>query len=227
MEPLLRLRNVTKTFPGPTTTLTVLAGVTLELARGGSTTSLVGTSGSGKSTLLGLVGGLAPPDSGTIVFDGLDITSMDDSGRARLRASRLGVVAQSGNLIPFLTAAENVELAAKMAMARSRRAARTIAQALLGELGLSHRATHLPRHLSGGEAQRVALAMALAHDPELLLADEMTGELDGATAEKAMHLVLERCRARKLTLLFVTHSDALARLAENRLVLDDTHVGRA
>lgn len=226
MEPLLRLLDVTKTFPGPTTPTTVLAGVGLELARG-SATSLVGASGSGKSTLLGLVAGLALPDSGTIVFDGLDITSMDDSGRARLRASRLGVVAQSGNLIPFLTAAENVELAAKLAQARSRRAARTIAQALLGEFALSHRATHLPRHLSGGEAQRVALAMALAHEPDLLLADEMTGELDGATAEQAMRLVLARCRARGLTLLFVTHSDALARLAESRLVLVDTHVGRA
>lgn len=200
---------------GPAVEAHVLEGISLELQRG-ETTSLVGVSGSGKSTLLGLLAGLLLPESGTIDFDGADITRLDDAQRARLRASRIGVVLQAGNLLPFLTAAENVELALQLGgRGRSRRRARQ----LLADLGLGDRSDHLPRRLSGGEAQRVAVAVALANEPDLLLADEVTGELDSTTADEVVEVILDAWRTRGLAVLFVTHSPELAGRAQRRLVL--------
>lgn len=198
----------------------VLDGVALQLTRG-ETTSLVGVSGSGKSTLVHLIAGLLRPDAGTIVFGGHDLGALDDTARARLRATRIGVVLQSGNLVPFLTATENVELAMRLAgvVAPARRRAR--AQDLLGELGLGARGRHLPRQLSGGESQRVAVAVALANDPDLLLADEVTGELDTASADQVMAVIFEAWRARGLTVLFVTHSAELASRALRLVRLAD------
>jgi len=193
----------------------VLDGATLELARG-QTVSLVGVSGSGKSTLISLLSGLLQPDDGRIVFDGEDLTALDDRERARLRAGRIGVVLQSGNLVPFLTAHENVKLAIELA--DGERPAERAAD-LLEELGLGDRLDHFPRLLSGGEAQRVAVAMALANEPDLLLADEATGELDSASAEHVMRLMLDAHRERGVTVLFVTHSTELAQRAERRLRL--------
>lgn len=193
----------------------VLSGTTFDLARG-ATTSLVGVSGSGKSTLLGLVAGLLLPDSGSIRFDGHDVATLGEGERARLRGSRIGVVLQAGNLIPFLTAVENVELASQLG--RRRRAARR-ARELLGELGLGDRLDHLPRRLSGGEAQRVAVAVALVNDPDLLLADEVTGELDSTTADEVVTVILDAWRERGLTVLFVTHDRRLAARAQHRLGL--------
>src|ERR1700750_2434624 len=163
---LVRVEGVAKRYgeAGGGAETVGLTNASLELARG-ETTSLVGVSGSGKSTLLGLIAGLMKPDSGRIVIDSQDITRLDDPGRARLRARRVGVVLQSGNLIPFLTAVENVELAIRLA--GGSRAARG-ARDLLSELGLAGRLHHLPRRLSGGEAQRVAVAVALANQPDLL-----------------------------------------------------------
>jgi putative ABC transport system ATP-binding protein len=200
----------------------VLQSATLELHRG-ETASLIGASGSGKSTLLGLIAGLMQPTSGTIAFDGRDLTAMDDAERAQLRGRRIGFVLQNGNLIPFLTAGENVELAMQFSgggPARRRdRPAR--ARALLAELGLAGRADHLPRQLSGGEAQRVSVAMALANEPDLLLADEVTGELDSASADQVMTVIFDAWRARGLTVLFVTHSRELAARAQRQCQLLD------
>ena len=193
----------------------MLDGATLELARG-QTVSLVGVSGSGKSTLISLLSGLLQPDDGRIVFDGEDLTALDDRERALLRAGRIGVVLQSGNLVPFLTAHENVKLAIELA--DGERPAERAAD-LLEELGLGDRLDHFPRLLSGGEAQRVAVAMALANEPDLLLADEATGELDSASAEHVMRLMLDAHRERGVTVLFVTHSTELAQRAERRLRL--------
>jgi putative ABC transport system ATP-binding protein len=201
----------------------VLRGASLELARG-ETTSLTGVSGSGKSTLISLLAGLLLPDSGDVAFDGRRINDLDEAERARLRARRIGVVLQSGNLIPFLTAVENVELAIQLA-GGDRAADR--ARGLLAELGLGHRLDHLPNRMSGGEAQRVSVAMALANEPDLLLADELTGELDSASAEQVMGVIFDACRERGLTVLFVTHSRELAARAERRLVLADGEVGGA
>ena len=174
----------------------------------------MGASGAGKSTLLAVLAGLMVPDAGEVRFDGEDVTAMDEAERARLRAGRIGVVLQSDNLIAFLTAAENVELAIELAGGAR---ARPRARALLEELGLAQRADDLPRRLSGGEAQRVALAVALANDPDLLLADEVTAELDSASAHRVLELILGASRERGLTVLLVTHSPELAGLAERRL----------
>jgi len=213
---LVRVDEVSKTYrEGPAVTR-VLHGASLELARG-ETTSLVGASGSGKSTLLGLIAGLMVPESGRVVFDGQDITELDDTDRARLRAGRIGIMLQSDNLIPFLTAAENVELAVELG-GGGRAGAR--ARDVLSELGLADRLHHLPRRLSGGEAQRVSVAVALANDPDLLLADEVTGELDSANAEQVMEVISHASRDRGLTVLFVTHSRDLAARAAHRLRLE-------
>jgi putative ABC transport system ATP-binding protein len=195
----------------------------MELPRG-RMTSLVGPSGSGKSTLLSLVAGLALPSAGQVVIEGTDISRLGESERARLRAERIGVVFQSGNLIPFLSAAENVELAMSIA---GKRGGRNQARSVLTELGLGHRLHHRPRQLSGGEVQRVAVAVALANDPELLLADELTGELDSATAEQVMGLLDASWRGRALTVLLVTHNRELASRADHRLRLVDGLVSAA
>ena len=190
----------------------------MELPRG-RTTSLVGPSGSGKSTLLSLIAGLGVPSAGQVLVGGTDISRLDESQRARLRAERIGVVFQSGNLIPFLSAIENVELA--MTIAGKRVGVRQASQSALNELGLGSRIHHRPTQLSGGEVQRVAVAVALANDPDLLLADELTGELDSATAEQVMAMLAETWRGRELTVLLVTHNRELAARADHRLALVD------
>lgn len=212
-DSLVQLNGVSKTYGSDTH---VLRDVSIEFFRG-QLISLTGASGSGKSTMISLLAGLAEPDAGRVVFDGADIGQLDDVARARLRARRIGIVLQSGNLIPFLTAAENVELATEFAgeSGDGHRATDRLA-----ELGVGDREHHLPRRMSGGEAQRVAVAVALANDPELLLADEVTGQLDSASAEQVMSTIFAAWRQRGLTVLFVTHNHELADRAERRLILD-------
>ena len=190
----------------------------------------MGVSGSGKSTLVSLLAGLLLPDSGRIDIDGHDLTGLDDPARARVRARSIGVVLQSGNLIPFLSARENVELALELgggSRPKSRMSPKSKASDLLSELGLEHRLDHLPRRISGGEAQRVALAMALVGDPALLLADEITGELDSTDAEQVMEMIFDASRERGLTVFFVTHSAEYAARAQQRLKLVDGAVQAA
>lgn len=220
--PLVQVDAISKAYRERGASTDVLRDATLDLERA-ETTSLIGASGSGKTTLLGVIAGLMVPDSGRIVFDGQDVTGWDDTERARLRADRIGIVLQSGNLIPFLTARENVELAMELA-GGTRRSER--ARQLLDELGLGHRVDHLPRRLSGGETQRVAVAVALANDPDLLLADEVTGELDSANADQVMEIIFGAQRERGLTVLFVTHNSELAARAQHRLRLEDGEVRR-
>ena len=222
-EPLLSVVELSKSFRDGSTETSVLDRVSFELPRG-STTSLVGTSGSGKTTLLTLLAGLRRPDRGRVLFEGRETTGSDDSARARLRARRIGVVLQSGNLIPFLTAAENVELPMILAGAKQRRAR---ASDLLATLGLGDRLDELPRRLSGGEAQRVGIAVALANEPDLLLADEVTGELDAGTAELVSDTLFDACGEQGLTILLVTHDKRLAGRAEHRLQLSGGRVSAA
>jgi putative ABC transport system ATP-binding protein len=211
VDPLVRLDGISKGYGDRP----VLRDVRLDLHRG-EATSLVGASGSGKSTLISLLAGLSSPDDGHVVFDGDALDELDDAGRARLRAQRIGIVLQSGNLIPFLTAAENVELAARLGHADGGHG-----RDVLDELGVADRADHLPRRMSGGQAQRVAIAVALANDPDLLLADEITGQLDSRTADHVMRSVVEAGARRGLTVLFVTHDHDLAARADRRLVVDE------
>jgi len=220
VSPFVRLEGVSKSYGTGPNQLHVLDGVELELRRG-ETTSLVGRSGSGKSTLISLIAGLMRPDAGHVHLDGQRMDELDEGGRARLRAERIGIVLQSDNLVPFLTAVENVELA--MGFAPGRRPLRR-ARELLGELGLGDRTDHLPRQLSGGEAQRVAVAVALANEPDLLLADEVVGQLDSATAAQVTELVFSAARERDLAVLYVTHDERLAREAKHPLRLADRRV---
>jgi putative ABC transport system ATP-binding protein len=220
---LVELRDVFMIYKEGGTETVALRGATMELPRG-RMTSLVGPSGSGKSTLLSLVAGLALPSAGQVVLEGTDISRLGESERARLRAERIGVVFQSGNLIPFLSALENVELAMGIA---EKRGGRARARDVLDELGLGHRLHHRPAQLSGGEVQRVAIGVALANDPDLLLADELTGELDSATAEQVMGLLADVRRSRELTVLLVTHNRELAARADHRLRLVDGLVSAA
>jgi putative ABC transport system ATP-binding protein len=217
LEPLVRLDRVSKAFGKRR----ILRDVDLELHRA-EVTSLVGVSGSGKSTLISLLAGLAAPDDGHVVFDGDPIDELDDAGRAQLRAERIGIVLQSGNLIPFLTAAENLELATELGRGDDEHA-----RERLSDLGVADRTHHLPRRMSGGQAQRVTIAVALANDPDLLLADEITGQLDSRTAGQVMDAIVDANESRGLTVLFVTHDHELAGRADRRLVLEDGRVREA
>jgi putative ABC transport system ATP-binding protein len=212
---LVELRDVRKAYRNAAEEVQVLRGVDLALPAG-SMTSLVGASGSGKSTLIALLAGLLLADEGQIRFDGDDLAALDERGRARLRARRIGVALQSSNLVPFLTAEENVRLAQDLAA----QPAAVPARVLLERLGVGHRRRHRLSRLSGGEAQRVALAVALANRPDLLLADEVVGAVDAATAEQVMAVVRRTWREDGTAVLFVTHNPTLAREAQQQLRLE-------
>jgi putative ABC transport system ATP-binding protein len=222
-QSFVRLEAVSKAYGSGSARLEVLDQLDLDLPQG-ETTSLLGRSGTGKSTLLSLIAGLMRPDSGHIYIGGQQMEQLNDDGRASLRAERIGFVLQSDNLIPFLTAVENVEVAIGFAQGR-RSTAR--ARELLSDLGLEHRMDHLPRQLSGGESQRVAVAVALANEPDLLLADEVVGQLDSTTAADVMGMIFEASRQRNLTVLYVTHDEQLARQAHRSLRLTDRRVTAA
>jgi putative ABC transport system ATP-binding protein len=222
-QPMARLQDVFKIYREGTTETVALRGADLELPRG-RVTSLVGPSGSGKSTLISLLGGLTLPSAGQVLIGDQDISRMDETARARLRAERIGLVFQSGNLIPFLSALENVEMASVVA---GRNPRTSQARELLALVGLSRRLRHRPSQLSGGEAQRVAIAVALANDPELLLADELTGELDSQTASQVMGVLHTAWAERRLTILMVTHNRELAADAHHQLTLVDGVVRKA
>lgn len=213
---LLTLEGVSKAYGTGASCTVVLESVDLTI-REEEKVSLVGPSGSGKSTLLSLIAGLSRPDAGRISIDGVATHDLDDTRRAALRAGRVGIVLQSDNLIPFLTAAENVELAMVFT---GRQKQRGRARELLALLGVDDRRDHLPRRLSGGEAQRVSIAVALANEPSLLLADEVVGQLDSATAEHVIDVIF----GSELAVLFVTHDETLAARGDRRLRLVDGSV---
>lgn len=208
---LLEVRDLVKAYDGSP----VLRGLNLALDRG-ETASLMGPSGTGKSTLLAILAGLMPPDGGEVCLEGRRVSDLDPNERARVRREGIGVVMQSDNLIPFLTAAENVELALTLAGTKS---PGDRAKDLLGDLGLADRRDSYPRRLSGGQAQRVALAVALANEPRLLLADEVTGSLDGTSAELVMAALMRAASDREIALLLITHSDVIADHADTRWVM--------
>lgn len=209
--PIVRLVDLSKSYQSPSGCTVVLEQVDL-MIEVGEKVSLVGLSGSGKSTLLSLIAGLLRPDAGRVELDGVALADLDDTRRAELRARTVGIALQSDNLIPFLTARENIEMA--LSFARDR-APSGRADSLLELMGVAHRRNHLPRQLSGGEAQRVSLAVALANQPALLLADEMVAQLDAATAGQVVDEVFRS----EMAVLFVTHDLVLADRAARRLRL--------
>jgi putative ABC transport system ATP-binding protein len=217
---MIVLREVSKTVMSGSESLTILHPLSIEIPAG-QFLAIVGPSGSGKSTLLGLLAGLDAPTSGSVSIDGVDITRLDEDQLAKLRGEKIGFVFQFFHLIPSLTALENVSVPMEIVGAGD---ARSRAERLLEEVGLTGRAHHYPSQLSGGEQQRVALARALANDPPIVLADEPTGNLDTRNGRHIMDLLRKIHRERRTTIVLVTHDAELASTADARLVLRD---GRA
>lgn len=201
-------------------TLDILAEVSFSV-NSGETVAIVGSSGSGKSTLLGLIAGLDLPSAGQVRLDDVALSDLDEDGRAALRGRNMGFVFQSFQLLPGLTALENVMLPLELA---GRKDALAVAGEHLNRVGLSARAKHRPNQLSGGEQQRVALARAFAVSPRILLADEPTGNLDVHTGAQVIELMFELNRAQGATLIVVTHDSALAGHCGRQLRLDGGRV---
>ncbi len=215
-KPIVRAVSLTKQVDTGRNQLTILQDVDLEVAPS-EAVAIVGASGSGKTTLLGLLAGLDLPSTGRVELDGNDLSRLDEDGRAELRRRLVGFVFQSFQLLPALTALENVMLPLELDGAEDARAA---AAALLGRVGLSGRLDHYPRQLSGGEQQRVAIARAFACTPRLLFADEPTGNLDSVTGEEIIDLMFELNREQRTTLLLVTHDERLAQRCGRRVRLE-------
>jgi len=218
-EPLLSARAVTKSYAMGKRTLDVLRGVNLEVARG-DFLALRGASGAGKSTLLHLLGGLDSVNSGEIWFDGDNLASLPASEQTRLRNRKIGFVFQAYHLLPELDALENVCLPARMARLPAARA-EARGRELLERVGLGERVDHKPCELSGGEQQRVALARALINEPELILADEPTGNLDSHTGGEIIELLIKLRVERRTTLIIATHDAHVAACAPHIAELVD------
>jgi putative ABC transport system ATP-binding protein len=218
----ITLESVVKHYPTPAGVVRAVDGITLDV-EAGTSLAITGPSGCGKSTLLGLIGGLEAPTAGRVVIGGQQVSSMSDRERARLRREELGFVFQSDNLLPFLTAVENVGLQLALRGASDGRDRDEYARCLelLHALGLADELDKLPDQLSGGQRQRVAVARALIHRPRVVLADEPTGELDAVNAGAVLDLLLDAQRETGTTLIVVTHDPSVARRLDRTLGLRD------
>ena len=217
---MLVARGLTKEYQSGTQRLTVLRDVSFNVPQG-AFVSIVGPSGSGKTTLLGLLAGLDTPSQGTVSLDGEEFGSLDEDRRAKLRGEKVGFVFQSFQLIPTLTALENVQVPLELSGAVSAREATARARDLLARVGLGDRTHHFPQQLSGGEQQRVALARAFVNEPRILFADEPTGHLDGTTGERIVELLQALNRERGCTIVLVTHDVTLAARTQRTIRLRD------
>ncbi len=215
-DAIISVDHVCKSVTDSTGTLEILRDIDFAL-KARETAAIVGASGSGKSTLLSIIAGLDTPTSGTVHLAGSDLFAMDEDARAGLRASKVGFVFQSFQLLGNLTALENVMLPLELA---SRKDARQAATEMLARVGLSQRLSSYPKVLSGGEQQRVALARAFVVHPAVLLADEPTGSLDFATGEKIMELMFDLNREQGTTLVLVTHDRSIAERCDRRITIE-------
>jgi putative ABC transport system ATP-binding protein len=213
---VLAAEDVSKEVSSPEGNLTILSGVSFAIEKGESV-AIVGASGAGKSTLLALLAGLDLPSTGSIALNGVELTKLDEDGRAALRAANVGFVFQSFHLVPSLNALENVMLPLELA---GKKMPRQSALEVIRQVGLSDRWSHYPAQLSGGEKQRVAIARAFATEPAVLFADEPTGNLDSRTGELIMDLMFELNRESSTTLLLVTHDKTLAERCDREISLD-------
>ncbi len=218
-DPIVVARELVRHFPSGTTVLQVLRGISLEVNRG-EIIAIVGESGTGKSTLLHLLGALDRPTSGTVLYEGRDVFALDDEALARFRNRSVGFVFQFHHLLPEFTALENVAMPA-LIQGKRYAAARDRAMELLRQLGLEQRAEHRPSALSGGEQQRVAIARALMNMPQLVLADEPTGNLDTGSANRLHGEILRLAREFNQTFIIATHNLDLAALADRVLKLEN------
>ncbi|MEM1056459.1 MAG: ABC transporter ATP-binding protein [Bacteroidota bacterium] len=219
--PVIDVRDVTRTLSLGDTPVPILHGVTFSVERG-EWVAITGPSGSGKSTLLGIVAGLDAPTSGSVSLDGVDVSARSEGDLAKIRNEKVGVVFQSFNLIPTLTAQENVE--APLYVGKHRREAATRSRAMLERVGLSDRLDHRPHQLSGGQQQRVAIARALVTEPAVVVADEPTGNLDAATSAAVLELFADLRRDLGLTLFVVTHDPDVASRADRVIDLVDGRI---
>ncbi|OFW87013.1 MAG: hypothetical protein A3J37_09235 [Alphaproteobacteria bacterium RIFCSPHIGHO2_12_FULL_45_9] len=217
---ILSLSDIQLTLPASTGDVSILRGVSLSLPIGKSV-AIVGPSGSGKTSLLMICAGLLKPKSGTIFFEGADITESNEDQLAKLRRDTMGIVFQNFHLIPTMTAIENVAIPMELAKLPD---AQKLAEQALKDVGLSHRLDHYPSQLSGGEQQRVAIARALSMKPKLILADEPTGNLDQTTGKAIMELLFDRVRAQGSTLALITHDPALATACDLQIHIQDGKV---
>ena len=218
--PYVLVDDVIKVYRESDVETVALRGASLSVERG-EFVAIVGRSGSGKSTLLNIMGGLAEPTAGRVSVAGVDLGRADEETRAALRRKHVGIVFQNDNLVPFLTAEENVALPLELA---GRAGARSRARQLLEDLGVGDRRGHRPSQLSGGEKQRVAIAAAIVNEPEILLADELTGELDTKNADGVLDQ-LEQLNQRGMTLVIVTHNARVARRVRRILHIRDGVIG--
>lgn len=217
-DEIMQIRDVRRDLPLGSERLEILRGISFGVARG-SWMAITGPSGSGKSTLLGILAGLDTPSDGHVIIDGVDVTHMDENKLARFRNEKIGVVFQNYNLIPTLTALENVEVPLFASRSAERSAAR--AKRVLELVGLGNRLHHRPNQLSGGQQQRVAIARALVNEPPILIGDEPTGNLDSATGESILNLFADLRRELGLTLVIATHDPAVAARVDGVLHLVD------
>ncbi len=217
---MLVAHGLTKTYQSGLAALTVLHDVSFTVPAG-AFVSIVGPSGSGKTTLLGLLAGLDTPSAGSVTLDGVDLGRLTEDQRVALRGQKVGFVFQSFQLIPTLTALENVQVPLELAGRVPLRDAAERATELLTRVGLGDRTHHFPQQLSGGEQQRVALARAFVNEPVILFADEPTGNLDGATGERIIELLEALNRERGCTIVLVTHDSALAARTQRTIRLRD------
>ena len=228
---VMDVRDITKNLPLGRERIEILKGISFQIL-GGEFVSIMGPSGSGKSTLLGIIAGLDNPTSGQVLIDGIDITTMSEGKLASVRNNKIGMVFQAFNLIPTLTAQENVEVplyVGKHQVSPSQRS-----KELLALVGLTHRLNHKPNQLSGGEQQRVAIARALATDPAFVLADEPTGNLDAKNSENVLQLIAYLRAQTGKTFIIATHdqnvaahADRTIRLLDGRIASIDNAVGSA
>jgi len=222
MNPISETREVRKTYGMNGIAVEAIRGIDLKVSPG-EFVAIVGPSGSGKSSLLNLLGAMDSPTSGEVLFEGHSLAKLSDRQRTDLRSKHIGFIFQTFNLLPTLNAFENVEMAMRLAgVGRRERSER--ANQLLLSVGLSQRAKHKPRQLSGGERQRVAIARALANHPQLLLADEPTGNLDSKTGTEILELLRSICSEKRQTVILVTHDFRAASYADRVLVLRDGRV---
>ncbi len=219
-SPLVVLEDVHLTLGSAAGPVNILRGVSLRIAAG-ETVALLGPSGSGKSTLMMVAAGLERPSAGRVAVAGQDLGALDENGLARLRRGHIGIVFQAFHLIPTMTALENVAIPLELAGARDAFAA---AEAALGRVGLGHRFGHYPAQLSGGEQQRVAIARAFVAGPRLLLADEPTGNLDGATGDIVIDCLFAEHARQGTSLLLITHDARLAERCERQLHMADGRI---
>ncbi len=219
---VLEALDLGKQVSSPEGSLTILSGVSFSIASGDSV-AVVGPSGAGKSTLLALLAGLDLPTRGHVVLNGSNLLTLDEDGRAKVRAESVGFVFQSFHLVPSLNALENVMLPLELAGHKEARAA---ARELIEKVGLGERWSHYPSQLSGGEKQRVAIARAFATEPAVLFADEPTGNLDSRTGANIMELMFELNRSSATTLVLVTHDNGLAERCDRVLELDTGELKR-